>query len=75
MHELSSLAGMLDHGFESDSKHGFLCEFILCLCLAATLRWADHSPKESYCPCKKDYETELITPWSIIILGNNAITF
>jgi hypothetical protein len=38
----------------------FVCTVILCLCCPVyrALRRADHSSKESYLLCKKDYETE-----------------
>jgi hypothetical protein len=43
-----------DHGFESQSKHGCLCAFILfvlfCVYVAA-LRLADHPSKDSYRLC------------------------
>jgi hypothetical protein len=32
--------------------------FVLSCVQVAALRWADHSSKESYRLCKKDYETE-----------------
>jgi hypothetical protein len=52
-----------DRGFESLSKACLsVCAFIPCLCCpvckVAALRRADHSSKESYRLCKKDYETE-----------------
>jgi hypothetical protein len=51
-----------DRGFESRSRHGCLYAFILCLCCPVcrfvALRQAGRSSKESYCPSKKDYETE-----------------
>jgi hypothetical protein len=48
-------------GSNPTQRHGCLCLrlFFVCiiLCVGA-LRRADHSLKESYCLCKKDYETE-----------------
>jgi hypothetical protein len=42
-----------DRWFESHSRHGCLFVFILCVCLVATLRWADLLFKESYQLSKK----------------------
>jgi hypothetical protein len=51
-----------DRGFDSNSRHGCLCVrfsvFLLSCVYVAALRRADHSSKESYRLCKKDYETE-----------------
>jgi hypothetical protein len=50
-----------DRGFESYSRHGYLCAFILCLCCSVNveaLRWADLPSKGSYHLCEKDYESE-----------------
>jgi hypothetical protein len=47
-HERSSPASLLDHGFESHSRHRCLSTFILCLCKIATLWQADPPSKESY---------------------------
>jgi hypothetical protein len=42
-------------GFEFHSRHGFVC---VVLCLGRALRLADHSSKDCYRLCKKDYGTE-----------------
>jgi hypothetical protein len=54
-----------DRGFESHSRHVYLCvgmcffsAFLLSCMQVAALRRADHSSKETYRLCKKDYETE-----------------
>jgi hypothetical protein len=44
-------------GFESHPRHGCLYVRLFCVYVVA-LRRADHSSKESYRLCKKDYETE-----------------
>jgi hypothetical protein len=57
-HELSSLARTLGSWVRIPLKAWMygVCAFILCLC--CPVRRADHSFKESYRLCKKDYETE-----------------
>jgi hypothetical protein len=51
-----------DHGFQSHSRHAYLCMRLFCgyvACMSvAALRWADHSSKESCRLYKEDYETE-----------------
>jgi hypothetical protein len=47
----------LDRGFEPHSRHGCLCMRLFCVKVEA-LRRANHSSKEFYRLCKKDYETE-----------------
>jgi hypothetical protein len=44
-----------DRGFGSHSRHICLCVRLFCICVVLCV---DHSSKESYRLCKKDYETE-----------------
>jgi hypothetical protein len=59
-HELSSLARTMGSWVRTPGKAWmFVCVHLFCVCgQVAALRRADHSPKESYRLCKKDYETE-----------------
>jgi hypothetical protein len=50
-----------DLGFESHSRQD-VCVRLFCVCVdlcVEALRRADHSSKESYRLCKKDYETKV----------------
>jgi hypothetical protein len=46
-----------DREFEYHSRHECLCVRVFCVNVES-LRRADHSSKESYRMCKKDYGTE-----------------
>jgi hypothetical protein len=52
-----------DRGFESHSRHGCFCMRIFCvyvvLCVGSDLATSWSLVKESYCLCKKDYESEV----------------
>jgi hypothetical protein len=57
MHELPLLARTLGSWVQILFK-SWMSVFVLSCVHAAALRWADHSFKESYRLCKKDYKTE-----------------
>jgi hypothetical protein len=61
-------------GFESQSSHGYLCVRLFCVYVVrVSLRWADHSSKESYRLCKNDYGTEeeaMAQQWAVEPLMN-----